>query len=187
VSPDPFIETFTGVRFRPLAPVVRHIRIEDVAHALANQCRFSGHVRHRYSVAEHSVRVSELVAAWRAPRSVVLWALLHDASEAYLVDLPTPLKAHALIGNGYRASEDHLMRAVSKRFRLPKKQPPIVARADAVLLATEVRDLMFNRPAHWRKLTEKPLPDRIRPWPPDVAEYEFLRRFRLLTGGKSHG
>jgi hypothetical protein len=187
VSPDPFIETYRGVRFRPLAPIVDDICIEDIAHALANQCRFSGHVRHRYSVAEHSVRVSELVASWGAPRAVVLWALLHDASEAYLVDLPTPLKGHPLIGNGYRSSEHRLMKAVCRRFRLPPNQPPVVARADAVLLATEVRDLMFNRPAHWRKLVEKPLPERIRPWPPDVAEYEFLRRFRLLSGGTRHG
>jgi hypothetical protein len=78
------------------------------------------------------------------------------------------------------------MRAICHRFGLPEKQPAMVARADAVLLATEVRDLMSNRPAHWRKLREKPLLDRIPPWSPDVAEYEFLRRFRLLTGRKSH-
>ena len=178
-----FIETFTGVRFQPLAPVVTTIKIEDIAHALSNQCRFSGHVRAHYSVAEHSVRVSELLESWRADEHVQLWGLLHDASEAYLVDLPTPLKLCRRIGDGYRAAERRLMGAVRRRFSLRGPEPKLVRRADAVLLSTEVRDVMFARPTHWAKLTEEPLPARIRPWAPATAEYEFLRRYRFLAGG----
>ena len=86
-SLDGFIGTFSGLRFWPLAPNLEKILVEDIAHALAHQCRFGGHASRFYSVAEHSVHVSQLCLPEHA-----LWGLLHDASEAYLVDLPRPLK-----------------------------------------------------------------------------------------------
>lgn len=178
----PFIETFTGYTFAPLAPVARKIRIKDAAHALANQGRFSGHTRFRYSVGEHSVRVSELVEEWGHSRMDALWGLLHDLSEAYLVDLPTPLKLDPMIGEPYRRAEARLMRKVCRRFGLPMKEPEIVRVADATMLATEVRDLMHADRSYWRKLTAQPYGPRIRPWSPDVVEFEFLRRFNELGG-----
>lgn len=187
----PYIETFSGVRFQPLAPIVADIRLVDIAHALGNQCRFSGHVRHFYSVAEHSVRVSReverraLVACPpKGAAALSLWGLLHDASEAYLVDLPTPLKGDALIGTGYRDAEARLMRAVCLRFGLALEQPGIVSEVDATLLVTEVRDLMFARPEHWLAYEHlEPLPERIVPWSPSVAAIEFRHRFNELTDG----
>jgi 5'-deoxynucleotidase YfbR-like HD superfamily hydrolase len=191
VGASPYIETFTGRRFQPLAPVVADICIEDIAHALSNQCRFSGHVRHFYSVGEHSVRVSRLIEtslrSMAVPAELVrrraLWGLLHDASEAYLVDLPTPLKSHELIGAGYRAAEKALMAAICDRFGLPTLEPECVHLADEMLLATEVRDLMFARPEHWAAYAHvETLPERIVPWAPKTVEAEFLRRFEELTG-----
>lgn len=178
----PFIETYTGKTFCPLAPVWADINVADIAHALANQGRYSGHSRFRYSVAEHSVRVSELLEAWGAPRKVQFWGLLHDASEAYLVDLPTPLKVTARLGDPYREAERRLMRAVCKRFGLPVDEPTSVRAADAVLLATEVRDLMHGDRDYWRKINALPLTERIRPWGDGVAEWEFLRRYQELGG-----
>lgn len=180
----PFIETYSGHTFSPLKPVFAEIRIEDIAHALSNQCRFSGHTRFRYSVGEHSVRVSERLGECGYRRSVQLWGLLHDASEAYLVDLPTPLKLDEAFAEVYRTAEHRLMAAICRRYSLPVKEPAAVRVADAELLATEVRDLMHGNRAYWRKLKAKPLSGRIRPWGPDVAEFEFLRRYRELTGDK---
>ncbi len=112
-----------------------------------------------------------------------LWALLHDASEAYLVDLPTPLKLTQSLGGAYRRIEKRLMSAVCLRFGLPARQPECVHAADAaVLLATEVRDLMHGDRDYWKKIDATPIAERIRPWPADVAEHEFLRRFYLLGG-----
>lgn len=189
------IETFSGSTFDPLRPNFADIRIEDIAHALANQCRFSGHTRFRYSVAEHSVRVSEWISpallrdeTWDGAQGShdarCLWGLLHDASEAFLVDLPSPIKKArgSAIGVEYRAIERRLMVAVCKRFGLPIVEPEIVREADAVILATEVRDLMHGDRPYWAKLTHAPDAGRIRPWAPDVAEFEFLRRYRALTG-----
>jgi hypothetical protein len=181
----PFIETYTGVRFRPLSPRVEDIRIHDIAHALSNQCRFSGHVRHFYSVAEHSVRVSRLLESKVKSPAIWLKGLLHDASEAYLVDLPTPLKVTPKLGTAYRVAEGHLMQVIWTRFCLPRGGNIAVAWADAAMLATEVRDLMFARPEHWHDLPGTPLHERIVPWSPKVAEDEFLRRFDELTIGNT--
>jgi uncharacterized protein len=178
----PFIETFTGRTFSPLAPVFADIRIEDIAHALANQSRFSGHTRFRYSVGEHSVRVAELIEELGYDVPTQLWGLLHDASEAYLVDLPTPLKINGLIGLEYQKAERRLMRAVCRRFSLPTREPAVVRLADARMLATEVRDLMHGDRDYWKKINAEPVWGRIRPWSPDVVKHEFLRTFERLGG-----
>lgn len=177
-----FIETFTGQAFQPLSPSVSDIRIADIAHSLSQQCRFSGHTREFYSVAEHSVRVSWLLQDWEMSRRTQLWGLLHDASEAYLVDIPAPVKkTHSLLG--YRLAESEVMRAVCERFNLTRKQPDAVTKADAVLLATEARDLMPYRKEHWTSLLEPPLEAVITPWAPQEAERKFLTRYAELTGG----
>jgi 5'-deoxynucleotidase YfbR-like HD superfamily hydrolase len=180
----PFIETFSGRTFAPLHPNFADVRIEDVAHALSNQCRYSGHCRFHYSVAEHSVRVAELLAAEGEDTVTQLWGLLHDASEAYLVDLPTPLKLDPLFASVYRRAERRLMRAVCKRFSLPEREPAAVREADRRMLATEVRDLMHGDRDYWKKIDAVPWHDRIRPWGAGVAEFEFLRTYRFLTGDK---
>lgn len=181
MSASPFIELRSGRRFTPLDPVAADICIDDVAHALSHQCRFSGHTRVHYSVAEHSVRVSELVEVWGCSRYTQLWALLHDASEAFLVDLPQPLKAHETLGPAYRAAEAKVMEAVCDRFGLAHAEPPKVREADMVLLATEARDLMPFRPEHWSKLTHAPLPDTLVPWMPEIARHNFIARFTRIA------
>lgn len=181
MSTADFIETFTGKRFRPLFPSADSVDIRDIAHHLSNQCRFSGAVRKHYSVAEHSVRVSELLEDTKACLEVQLWGLLHDASEAYLVDIPSPLKITPMF-RGYRLAERDLMQVICETFGLAIKQPASVGMADQILLATEVRDLMPNRPEHWggEKLAFNPLPEMIEPWGPSTAEALFLARFEHL-------
>lgn len=91
-----WIRTFTGKRFYPLKPTIEDIDILDIAHALSNQCRFSGHSKWHYSVGQHSVYVSQVVRSLGGSPTDIMWGLLHDASEAYLVDLPTPVKRQAV-------------------------------------------------------------------------------------------
>lgn len=179
---SPFIETFTGERFQPLEPTLETIFVEDIAHALANQCRFSGHTRVFYSVAEHAVRVSWLLGEWGEDEDTQFWGVNHDDSEAYLVDLPTPLKSHPTIGEGYRKAERVLMRLICRRFGMPEREPQVVRVADAVMLATEVRDLMPGRPEHWGSLMVKPHAMKIEPWSAKQAEEAFMSRFRQLDG-----
>ena len=171
-----FIETHSGLAFYPLSPDVAAINIGDIAHALSNQCRFAGHTSEHYSVAQHCVQVSWLLEDWGCSRDVVLWGLMHDASEAYLVDLPTPLKNHVSF-EPYRIAERHLMDTICQRFGMANEMPSEVKRADAAMLATEAKRLMPFRPEHWGALTEDSLPWPLTPWVPTEAKRNFLLRF----------
>ena len=173
-----WIQTYTGVTFYPLDPRPDEVRIEDIAHSLSNQCRFAGHCRQFYSVAEHSVRVSLALA-----QRLALWGLMHDAAEAYLVDLPRPIKRYAEFGPLYQSIESNLMLTVCERFGLHPNMPISVKRMDTRLLVTEKRDLMNACPKPWED-TEEPLPDPIFPMPPRVAEILFLQQFEFLTREK---
>lgn len=103
-----FMQTFSGASFTPAEPNPDTIHIEDIANALARQCRYGGHCLKFYSVAEHCCHVSD-----KASLVYKLSGLMHDASEAYLVDIPRPVKP--LLQN-YYAVEDKLMRVISKKF-----------------------------------------------------------------------
>jgi 5'-deoxynucleotidase YfbR-like HD superfamily hydrolase len=151
------------------------VSILDIAHSLSHQCRFSGHTHEFYSVAEHSVRVSQIV-----PAPHQLWALLHDAAEAYLLDWPRPLKQSGLMGWLYRRAERRLMRVICQRFGLDAAQPVCVGLADQTLLATEQRDLLGKMPRASNG-TGLPLPEQIIPLSPAEAKMAFLQRFQELT------
>jgi hypothetical protein len=176
---DSWIQSYTGVEFHPFGTRPEEIRIKDIAHALALTCRFGGHCASFYSVAEHSVRVSYVCEPEDA-----LWGLLHDASEAYLGDIPRPIKRHWDM-RWFREREAELQLEILKRFGLDtaKGQTPLsVHRADETLLATEARDLMGG--PIWSELAGVE-PDRgiIVPWTWQHAERRFLDRFSELTKG----
>lgn len=166
-----WIQTHSGKQFFPLRPRVRDIDIQDIAHALSLNCRFNGHCRAFYSVAEHSVRVSHAV-----DREHALWGLLHDAAEAYLTDLPRPVKAQMPL---FSEIEDRLLKVIIEHFGLAFPMPDAVRHADEVLLATEARDLMATPPEPW-KLNAAPLIETIEPLPPVHARDLFLQRFEEL-------
>src|ERR1700693_5499467 len=107
-----------------MLPNPADIRIEDIAHALSNQCRFGGHAREFYSVTEHCVRVSQHCRPEDA-----LWGLLHDASEAYLSDVPAPLKVLPAF-KAYRAAERSLQWTIAARFEGAPEQPASITEAD---------------------------------------------------------
>ena len=109
---NPYFWTYAGKCVHPLDPHPDEIDIEDIAHALAHVCRFLGHTDRFYSVAQHSVLVSQQV-----PAADALWGLLHDASEAYICDLAAPIKRDPSM-EAYRAAEQRLMACVCRRFGL---------------------------------------------------------------------
>lgn len=170
-----WIQTHSGRRFNPTKPNPEAIVIQDIAHSLSMQCRFSGHCKKFYSVAQHSVLVSYICDSKDA-----LWGLLHDASEAYLVDVPRPVKRSGMI-EGYLAMEKVMQAAVCKRFGLPVEEPWSVKKADTQLLSTEARDLMSPLHSDWQEI-EPPLPFLIEAWGPDKAKDMFMKRFFELTG-----
>lgn len=151
------------------------IDIIDIAHALSNICRYGGHVEQFYSVAQHCVLVSRTVPAEHALRG-----LLHDASEAYLIDVPRPIKRSKGM-EVYREAEKLLEAKIYLRFGLSPEDPSCIKTADNQLLRTEQRDLMKPAPAAWKDYRVGALPETITPWPPTFARSMFLERFSELT------
>ncbi|MFC7058432.1 hypothetical protein [Halovenus salina] len=86
--------TVSGVQFTPFDPSSSDVRLQDIAHGLANLCRASGQTQFFYSVGLHSIYVSQDLAARGHSRRRQLIGLLHDAQEAYINDLVSPVKAH---------------------------------------------------------------------------------------------
>ncbi|MGM4906282.1 phosphohydrolase [Tardiphaga sp. 866_E4_N2_1] len=167
-----WIQTATGKQFWPIDPRPHEVEIQDIAHALSMLCRFGGHCRRFYSVAEHSVLLSRVAS----PQNK-LWALLHDASEAYLVDVPRPLKPFLV---GYREAEDKIMRAVEVRFHLHLGMPDEVKRIDMAILTDERAQNMEPAPVPWSTDTS-PLGVTLQFWSPEEAKAQFLATFAELA------
>src|SRR5208283_3910606 len=160
-----WIQTWTGRKFSLLDPQPEDVCIEDIAHALTNICRFNGHCRGFYSVAQHSVHVADLV-----PTPYKLDALLHDAGEAYYGDITRPQKeiyrqiTHHETRCGPMCDFDNFIRRIDKiiamALHLSTPTPDCVHHADNVMLATEARDLMRKPPEPWVSLPQ-PLPHTV--------------------------
>lgn len=170
-----WIVTYSGKKFHPLAPRIEDLDIVDIAHALSNICRFTGHCRSFYSVAQHSV-----LAAQYAPDWLKLSMLLHDASEAYLCDVSRPVK-HSPGMEAYRAAEQRLQMLVGRRYEV-SFDDPLVHEIDNRMLMTERRDLMSSNHA-WSVTNKPPYPETITPMSPAQAEWEFLWVWQSLRLG----
>jgi hypothetical protein len=154
---------------QPLNPKLEDIHIKDIARALSNICRYAGHVKHFYSVAEHSFRVCDLVSKENGR-----WALLHDASEAYLGDIPAPLK-YLPEFSFYREAEEKIMQVVCEKYNLPLEEPEEVSFWDKEIRKSEMfslKDISLNGSV------EKP--KRIFPHVPDRAYSIFLQYATML-------
>lgn len=165
------IQTFTGrlIDLRHVTP--DDISIKDIAHSLGCINRFNGHTLVPISVAQHSVRVSEIVSPQHA-----LWGLLHDASEAYLGDVSRPLK-HLL--PKYQQMETLVTFAIARHFGLTVPIPHDVKLADQSVLMAEKRDLMVvDRDWGFRVPVDQQL---VEPLLPAQSTELFMRRFDELT------
>ena len=166
-----WMQTYTGRQFWPMDPRPDEIDILDIAHSLSMMCRYAGHVTDFYSVAEHCCHIHDA-----APPEHRAWALLHDASEAYLVDVIRPVKPFL---TGYKAAETRVQNAVADRFGLPLQEPPEVKELDMRILHDEMAQAMGKPPAPWN-LAGEPLGVTLQFWAPFWAKGEFLRRFNAL-------
>nr|WP_246422957.1 phosphohydrolase [Mycoplana azooxidifex] len=160
-----------------LDPRPEDVCIEDIAHALSLLCRYAGHCTTFYSVAEHSLLVESKMKTDDA--RMRLGALLHDAAEAYLVDIPRPLKGHI---PPYGQIELNVEVAIAEKFDLywPIKQASIGALDNRILL--DERAQIMTPTNHDWNIEGKPLSVKVRGYHPQQAESLFLRRFNELWG-----
>jgi uncharacterized protein len=172
-----WIRTYTGKKVNPVHLTPEDICIEDIAHALSNLCRFTGHVRNFYSVAQHSINVSYFCS----PKNK-LWGLLHDSIEAYINDIASPLK-HQEEMRAYREIENNAFRALATAFNLPHEMPEEVKEVDGALVHDEGRYFFSD----WE--TPPEYYSRLYPFsnyhfidmPPKQAEENFLYNFFTLS------
>lgn len=173
------ISTSTGKCFSSLAPEQDAIEIEDIALSLSRIPRFAGKTRDdfpAYSVAQHCVFVSHICLPQDA-----LWGLLHDAAEAYVMDMPAPVKAHIA---GYKAREKDIQRHICTRFGLDNVEPESVKAADLVMVMAEQRDLMPHSTWYNRDFKDVAHVPPIVPIEATRARAWFMQRFRQLTQEK---
>lgn len=174
-QPKYAISTKDGQFFDYNNPDRYNFDIEVIAHALSNLCRYGGHSRRFYSVAEHSVLVSKVV-----PSKLALCGLLHDASEAFVGDMPSPLKAMC---GSYRTIENRVQAAIAEQFKLPYPFPHDVHVADKMLYKAERQQIAPVPDNVWH--TDIPAADvTIIGLMPTSAKKLFLKRYEELISVK---
>lgn len=161
---DPVIRTFTGKYVNVFEPKEEMFCIEDIAHALSNQCRFGGHLPKFYSVAQHSYMCASI-----ADTKDAYDCLMHDASEAYLLDIPTPIKSKLA---GYKEIEHNLMLVLAEVFGFTYPLSAEVKNADKKMLELEWELLMLGKHVELD----------FKPENPQVAELIFLNTYKAISG-----
>lgn len=173
-----FMQTFTGRKYWPCDPRADEVFIEDIAHSLSLQCRYAGHCVLPYSVAEHSVHIARWLLSKYGP-AMALHGLLHDATEAYVVDVPRPLKPSLA---NYKDIENKNWLAIAERFGLARELPAEVHDVDNRIIGDE---LVNMHPMDWHARYNEPLGVRIGCWSARDAEVEFLATFEALTSRRA--
>jgi uncharacterized protein len=180
------IQTFSGEAYDFVDPDPNTVKMVDIAHALSNMCRFAGHVSRFYSVAEHCVRVSEILEAQGHSVFIQQAGVLHDGHEAYVWDCPRPFKP--LLGDAFEEFADKAdevivaaffpMDTSTKWFHCEE-----VKTADDMMLIAEAKVLMHHGPEHWAAWQKRyqhvdtpPLDLGSLGWPPYLAKQKFLSR-----------
>jgi 5'-deoxynucleotidase YfbR-like HD superfamily hydrolase len=187
---DPNSESFSVVKgysllasgrlFPIFDPALEDIHIEDIAHSLSRQCRWGGHTREFYSVAQHSCLV-----AMHLPADLQLDGLLHDASETYLCDVIRPIKYSHLMP-GYIPLEHKIQELIALRFKTKSPVPDAIKRMDNIVLLTELRDLFPIVPVGFLEPSEiEPFQKTITPWNPETAQARFMTMFNRLSDADS--
>lgn len=173
------IKLYSGNYFDIANPEASKFELQDIAHALSRLCRFNGHCPLFYSVAQHSVLVSEYIMYKTGDPMLSLCGLLHDASEAFIGDVVSPLKKML---PDYREIEQRVEKAIAKRFNLPFPFDPVIKHADLIMLRTEQKCVMFADDEEWAGLDGvEPLGISINEESPGEARIKFIEQYHYLV------
>jgi hypothetical protein len=175
-----FIETYTGRQFRPLFPEASAISVIDIAHALSMQCRYSGHTKFHYSVGQHSCLLASYAEQVLKKSPIeCLQILMHDAPEAYLVDMPRPVKQYM---PEFRTWDHRINDCVREWYGVSHLPiPAFQDELDSRIIADERAQLMSDSGNDWGRDSENPLDIIITPWTPEHTEKQFLTRYAAYS------
>ena len=171
---EPFVYTYTGKKFHFLNPHPDEICIEDIAHSLSLKCRFNGHTASFYSVAQHCIQMS----SWE--KQYPEWLLFHDAAEAYIGDIATPIKRHF---PEIQEMERQILYVIAEKYNLITPIPfAWIYCVDQRMLATEKRDILLHD-LKWENLVPYPYEQKILPVKAETVEKMFINRVKELGMG----
>ena len=179
---EPWFYTYSGIKFQLLDPTMDMINIHDIAHSLSMQCRWNGHCKFFYSVAEHSFHVSNLV-----PKSLALHGLLHDAAEAYVGDIITPYKDQLV---NAKTIEHKILKLIFECFGVANTldDKHIVKLFDGQMIPTEAFQIVpFATEYKWLEAFPHPAKIDLECWKSSVAKAVFLDRFNTLLNINENG
>lgn len=165
-----WIETWSGISFYPLDPRPEEILIEDIARGLSLQCRYVGQIKFHYSIAQHCVLLHDAIEDQHKKQ-----ILLHDGSEAYICDIPSPIKPYL---TNYKSIENNLQTMIYVKYGIDPIEHPRVKEFDKRILLDEKQVLKTNSNTNWN-FFGGPLGITIEQWSPEKAYDEFLNRFRM--------
>lgn len=162
------IRTVNGIYVNVFDPKPEMFLLDDIAHALSRQCRFGGHLKEFYSVAQHSYMCS-----FGVPSEFALQGLLHDASEAYMCDIPSPIKANF---PEYKIIENNVMKVISEKFGIEYPFHKSIKNRDRELLEYEWELLMLGKNEDMKHI-------KVDIWDFKTAKENFINRFKELKNG----
>lgn len=168
--------TYSGITFDPLNVKLEQINIKDIAHALSNICRYNGHSKFFYSVGQHSILLTQYILQSKLEDKLnkARFALTHDASEAFLCDIPDPIKQLPEF-EFYRNTELKLQSLIYSKFNLNSDFPDDVKNLDIVIRCDEMNTL-FNLENKYKNV----LGIEIKPMQPKEVENNFLIYYNNL-------
>ncbi len=169
-----WIQTFLSKKYFPLDPRPEDVEIEDIAHSLSFLCRYNGHIKKFYSVAEHCWIISHVV-----PPELALKGLLHDASEAYMSDIPRPFK-YSVELKKFREVEHLNSKVIYNKFGLSDDEPAIIKEFDGRIITNEKHSLFNTIHPEFTDTLPRIKGIRIRGWSPKTAKLRYLERFNEL-------
>lgn len=182
-----WLQTYTSNKFDYTAKEVDRLNIHDIAHPLSQIVRFNGHIKHPYSVAQHCLTVTSIMEKDGFSKETLLYALMHDAHEAFISDVPSPLKRHIKEEHGFDFSmiEEEIQSKIMKRFgiKFTKKTVDITRKYDLIVLKSEAHSLFDKVVEDWTKDIPYKLAEKIKViLPPHQAKSLFVQTYKRLGG-----
>jgi len=172
-----YLTTFSGKKIDPTDMQPSDVCIEDIAHALSNQCRYGGHTNRFFSVAEHCLLVVELMESYELSLNIKRQGLLHDSTEYVMCDIPTPFKQ---LVPEYGILENKIYSIIAKHFNLPSKLDPIVKSFDIQALKKEMSILLPHDNFDGLTQSYHTMYPKIWGYSPEEAKDRFMEKAVIL-------